>query len=529
MSPRARLLPVVLLLLAGLACGGPALTPTAVPSTQAPSPAPVRGSGLILGIEYAPPQLAPAFSGSGAASAKPYPNEGDWQNIQSGPEAPYNWSRIDRFVQAYQDAGFTHLTLMITARAFWAASDPPSLGHPGDFFPRPEYEDDYSAYVQAFVERYDLDGLDDMPDLSYPITLFGFEPEYSTFWPGEAETYIRLLELAYPAVKAANPAAQVMAAGLLMTDVFNGYPTPAEVEARLQNPDPRIFDKSPADIALLLDHPELFDVLDFHSLGDYTEIPPTVLWLREQMGARGYERPTWIGDAFGGTALNGWGPVACPTRPNSGWLGHPATEADRCRVAEALEALASESDPGHQAAIDWIRAESAAGLVRKVVVAAGEGLAGINIGNVEDWEPLMLTQGGAGTSPWQGMVDRNLLARAFQAYRPAYYALGQVGEVIQRYVSVERLSGFDPRTYVYRFALDDGGTVIVAWADTGLWLPGEVMATTPVSISLGSDQPVRVEWTVTTGSEPVMELVEPESREVVLALGQIPAFVWIGE
>jgi hypothetical protein len=98
--------------------------------------------------------------------------------------------------------------------------------------------------------------------------------------------FISLLELAYPAVKAANPAAQVMAAGLLMTDVFNGYPTPAEVEARLQNPDPRIFDKSPADIALLLDHPELFDVLDFHPLGDYTEIPPTVLWLREQMGPR---------------------------------------------------------------------------------------------------------------------------------------------------------------------------------------------------------------------------------------------------
>jgi hypothetical protein len=34
---------------------------------------------------------------------------------------------------------------------------------------------------------------------------------------------------------------------------------------------------------------------------------------------------------------------------------------------------------------------------------------------------------------------------------------------------------------------------------------------------------------VTTGSEPVMELVKPEGREVVLALGQIPALVWIGE
>jgi hypothetical protein len=214
------------------------------------------------------------------------------------------------------------------------------------------------------------------------------------------------------------------------------------------------------------------------------------------MGARGHERPIWIGDTFGGTRLNGWGPTTCPARPNSGWLEHPATEADRCRVAEALEALASEASPRHPSAIACIRAESASGVVRKVVVAAGEGSAGINIGNVEDWEPWMLTQG---------------------------------GEVIQRSVSGERLSGFDPRTYVYRFALDDGGTVIVAWADTGLRLPGNGMATTPVRSSLGSDQPVRVEWTVTTGSEPVMELVKPEGREVVLALGQIPALVWIGE
>lgn len=523
---------VLALVLAALACGTASPTATTAPSVQPSGTLPSEGSSptpsgrLILGIEYAPPQLADAFRGSGAVSAKPYPNEGDWQNIQSAPDATYDWDRIDRYVRAYQEAGFAHLTLMIAARTFWAASDPPRLGHPGDFFPRPEYEDDYAAYVQAFVERYDLDGLDDMPGLRSPVTLFGFEPEYSTFWPGDADSYVRLLELAYPAVKAANPEAQVMAAGLLMTDVFNGYPTPAEVEARLRSPDPRIFAKSPADIALLLDHPELFDVIDFHSLGDYTEIVPTVRWIREQMAARGYDRPIWIGDSFSGTGLNGWGPATCPVRSNSGLLCYPATEADRCLVAETLEALAGEAHPEHPAAIDWIRAETAAGLVRKVVVAAGEGLAGINIGNVEDWEPLMLTQGGAGTSPWQGMVDRNVLTRQFQGYRPAYYALGQVGEVIQRYVAIERMAGYDDHTYVYRFSLDDGGQVIVAWADTGLWLPGEEMRTTPVRIAVGTDLPVRVEWTVTEGVEPASEEIPPGGGEITLSLGQIPAFIW---
>src|SRR3989304_929133 len=75
---------------------------------------------------------------------------------------------------------------------------------------------------------------------------------------------------------------------------------------------------------------------------------------------------------------------------------------------------------------------------RRRIAPAGEGLAGINIGNVEDWEPLMLTLGGAGTSPWQGMVDRNMLTREFYGYRPGYYALTQGAEVIRAYDSVGR-------------------------------------------------------------------------------------------
>jgi len=526
---RPLLIPLALWI-APLACGGPAPAATTEalrpPSTTTPSRVPVPSGRMILGIEYAPAELAEHFRESGATSAKPYPSVGDWQNVQSGPDAAYDWSGLDRFVRAYQEAGFEHLTLMITARTLWAAIEPLRLGDAGDVFPRPEYEDDYAAYVQALVERYDLDGSDDMPGLLYPVTLFGFEPEYSSYWPGEAETYIRLLELARPAVRAANPEAQVMAAGLLMTDVFDGYPTPAEIEARMLDPDPRIWYKSPEDVALLLDHPELFDVLDVHSLGDYTEVPPTIAWVRAEMAERGYERPIWIGDSFGGTGLNGWGPAACPLRPNSGWLGHPATEADRCRVAEALNALADNSGADHDQAIAWIRGETAAGIVRKVVVAAGEGVAGINIGNVEDWEPLMLTLGGAGTSPWQGMVDRNMLTREFYGYRPGYYALTQVAEVIHAYDSVERLDLGDDHIYVYRFVLDDGRTVIVAWADTGLYLPGEVMATRPIQVPVGTDSPVRLEWTVTSGSEPVVEALTPENGEVTVEVGQVPAFVW---
>ncbi|MCL4367637.1 MAG: hypothetical protein M1337_00410 [Actinobacteria bacterium] len=522
------------LALSGLACG--AATPRPVPAPPSPTAAvapaipttselPAR---LIVGVEYAYPQAAVTFGDSGATSAKPYPDLSAWGHVQSGPDQPYNWKLTDDFVRAFQGEGFRHLTLMPRAAADWAAKDPPvKLLRRGDNFPKPEYEAAYVAYGRAMVERYDMDGVDDMPGLLAPVTLFGFEPEYSTYWPGDAASYVRLLELAYPAVKAANPNALVMTAGLLMTGVFQGYPTADEINRRLAKPDPRIFDKTAADVSLLLDHPEVFDVVDFHALGHYSESPATVEWLRAQMASRGYQKPIWIGDSLGGAALNGWGPAACPAGPRAGFLEYPATESDRCAVASTLEALRDEKDPGHAQAVAWLRAEAAAGVVRKVVLSAGEHLAGINIGNVEDWEALALAQGGAGTSPWQGMIDRDMLTKVFHGYRPAYFALQQVTGLIRVYTDVTRLDAGDPHIYLFRFHMDSEQDVIVAWADTGLWLPSRPMPTREWRIPISGKDPVRVTWTVTEGSQPREDIVTPQEGSLALDLGPLPAFLWL--
>ncbi|MGH2606336.1 MAG: hypothetical protein ACRDG5_07060, partial [Anaerolineales bacterium] len=276
---------------------------------------------MTLGIEYAFPQAAEPFRDSGATLAKPYPELGRWSTVQPEADSGYDWTRVDAFVRAFQAADFTDLNLMMSAWSDWANVDPPRVPfNRGDSRIKPENEEDFAAYVQAYVERYDLDGQEDMPGLRYPVRLYGLEPEYSSYVPGDAESYIRLLELAYPAAKRAHPDTQLMTAGLLLAYVFDGYPTADDVTARLAAPDVRVFDKSPADIGILLDHPELFDIVDFHSLADYTEIIPTVAWLRAEMSRRGYERPIWIGDTWGGSSLAGYGPVNCPAGPNRALL-----------------------------------------------------------------------------------------------------------------------------------------------------------------------------------------------------------------
>ena len=517
---------VVLLVAAALACGTPPPVPTTPsPSANPPTAQPPSVGPMWVGVEYAYAQAAEAFRDSGATSAKPYPEVGAWNAVQPEQGGSYIWGPVDKFVAAFQQAGFRHLTLMLRGESSWASVDPPRPPvHRGDTTAKREYEGDFAAYVQAYVERYDGDGVDDMPGLLYPVFLYGFEPEFSTYVPGSAASYIHMLELAYPAVKRANAEAQLMNAGMLLTTVFDGYPSQDEIARRLASPDSRIFDKSPSDIALLLDHPELFDVLDVHSLTDYSELVPMVGWLRQEMSRRGYSKPIWIGDTFGGATLNSYGPAMCPGGPWTSILGYPATEEDRCQVAAALDALRSPSDQGHEEALAWIRAESAAGIVRKIVIAGGEGLAGINMGNVEDWEPLMLALGGAGTSPWQGMLDRNLLTKQPLGRRPSFFALQQIATLIQSTESVQRLPSYDERTYVYQFRLSDGGVVDVVWTDTGLWLPGMPMPTRPVRIPVSSET-VEVEWTVTAGETPIRETRSGNGGFVEVEIGSIPAFL----
>ena len=527
--PRVGLL-CVSALVATWACGGPTATelPTSgAPAAVSPSLPPTVTGRLTVGIEYAYPEAADVFRDSGATSAKPYPALSPWQVVQPQPDSDFQWDVVDRFVLAFQEAGFPHLTLMMRGESLWASQDPPRPPtNRGDTTVKPDYEAEFADYIQAYVERYDGDGADDMPGLLFPVLLYGFEPEYSTYVPGSAAGYIHMLELIYPAVKRANPAAQLMPAGLLFTTVFEGYPTQEDIARRLADPDERIFDKSPEDIGLLLDRPELFDVVDVHVLADYTEIIPLAGWLRQEMARRGYSKPIWIGDTFGGATLNGYGPAACPGGPRTSIIGYPATEADRCEVAAALEALRNASDPDHDQAIGWIRAESAAGTVRKIMVAAGEGLAGINMGNVEDWEVLMLTLGGAGTSPWQGMIDRDLFSKRFRGYRPAYYALKQAADLVAASDSVVRMPGYDERTYVYEVRLTDGSVHFVVWADIGLWLPGDPMPTRPVRIPIASGGPVGVEWTVTSGDEPVREELPVVDGFVEIEVGSAPAFLF---
>jgi hypothetical protein len=534
----------IALFLFTLACGQatPVSTPADVTATPSPTvPAPVA-SQLTIAVEYAVPGLAEAYAPTGVTCAKPMPGFGIWGSIEH-TAGEYDWAPLDAVVSEYQAAGFAGIQLLITAESPWASKRSPTLGDRGDSFPREEYLDDYAAFVYSLVERYDGDGLDDAPGLLYPVHHYGIEREFTGYWPsGDAYDYVRLLRIAYQEIHTADPQAQVLLVALLMADVFDGTPTEAEIERRANQP--KILSYSRDAIDVILAACDAYDVVDFHSLGDYSEIPPAAAWIRAEIEALGCDpKPLWIGDAFSMSALIGYGDPFGLVEPR------PFAPASTDTLADVIGLLEAVGDPAageHQQATDWLYAAMAHGLVKKIVVSAGEGLAGINVGNLEDWillntPQLLAAQIRAfGTSTFMGMMDATLtnrhgadpwpgaagpmsrLRRAGEP-RPAYYALKLTVAKIGEHTSVEKLSlGQD--VWAYRFETP-GGSVWVAWYDDGeLTLPGETPPSVEIGLEIGSTDAL-VTRTPSTRQEAESETVQAAGGILDLRLDPAPLFI----
>ncbi len=532
-------LPLLAIILATLACGTPT-SPTSQPTGSPSNNVPLSNPDFTISVEYAILGVADTYAAAGVRYAKLQNAFVIWGNIEPEP-GQYQWGPLDALVLEYQQAGFTGLQMDLAAHSPWAASVPPALGNQGDTFPKDEYLDDYAAYVTAVVERYDHDGADDMPGLLYPIHDYGIEREFTGFWPGTAEEYVRLLRITYPAIKAADPEGRVLLVALLMADIFDGNPSQVEIESRLTI-DTDYMRKSVPEIRTILAACDAYDMVDFHSLGNYTEIPLTADWIRQELQANGCgAKPIWIGDAFPMSGLVGFGGFVPPT-PFA-----PVTPETREAVVKLLQAVADPSEPDHATDQAWLYAETAIGLTRKIVVSAGEGLRGINIGNLEDWKtgiPGMdkATLPMLGGSMFMGLTDTTSTnqqpggdlpftgqdwskARLVGDPRPAYYALALVTEKIWQFTTVQQL---DLRTgiWAYRFETSSGPVWVLWYDDRALYLPGETPPSVTVSLPFeAASALLTLPPTAIGQTEPETQTLQATGGILTLEVGATPVFI----
>jgi len=203
----------------------------------------------------------------------------------------YDWRRADGLVRRYQAYNLGILAIIWPFaewdQASWGpapADTGPMIGEEfhGRSRRKPYDMDAYRRFVSAMVERYDGDGIDDMPGLKYPVKHWesGNEPSlqtgFWTFFNGSSEDYLEVLKATYEAVKEADPGAKVSYGGMAgaeppMVSLFSFW-------------EP-IFEKGS----------QYFDIANIHAVGTRADV--IVPELREFLSKYGIDKPIWVTEA----------------------------------------------------------------------------------------------------------------------------------------------------------------------------------------------------------------------------------------
>ncbi|MFH1536440.1 MAG: hypothetical protein ABID45_00465, partial [Patescibacteria group bacterium] len=192
------------------------------------------------------------FEVTGAGWVRPHVGPAVWGLVQNKKKADYDWTMMDEYVEDFQGAG---LNILVTVWPFanWDQKNRTNANNckvkaDDQFLPQP-YEDDmpylpqyrcnpnnwkkYNKWVRALVERYDGDGIDDMPDLAYGIKYWEIlnepdlaepvqqgkedkddeEEESLDFYQQGYKAYYKLLRKTNRAIKKADPEAKTLIAG----------------------------------------------------------------------------------------------------------------------------------------------------------------------------------------------------------------------------------------------------------------------------------------------------------------------------
>ena len=198
------------------------------------------GTGAYPGLlAYFPTLRAKSFAWLHTAGIYWFRNYGSdsivysWRFVEPAPDQ-YDWSVWDRLVQQAQVQDINLLASIGNAVPPWANGTSDWRQPPSDLYSEPMQNTAWYKYVYAFVQRYNGDGVNDMPGLFKPIKSWEFwnEPDLREGWnppnypphqfAGSVNDLVRLRAVAYAATKAADPEAVVVGPA---TAQMTGYPS----------------------------------------------------------------------------------------------------------------------------------------------------------------------------------------------------------------------------------------------------------------------------------------------------------------
>ena len=492
-------------------------------SSEKPVQYPTQSTGIIIGIEYAVEgQDASAFGKLGIPAIKPLPEAINWSKMQPKLDGPINYDVADQFVRDYQNAGFRELIMGL--RALSHAEDNKATYGKNRPVPKPEYENKYADWVKGFVERYDGDGISDMPGLKYPIRYYEIEVEFSSYTPEPVDEYLKKLEIAYKAAHEAYPDVLIAHSAFLALTAFDSNPLANQYEkafASMYIPDKH---HNLTDMRKVLDRPELFDRLNFHELGDPLMIERTVRWLKYETDRRGYSKPIIISDTSPSPFVSYGRATGC-TGLFLGITIWPAKESDRCRVADYFNKILDND----AATVAWKNWFIAGDMVKKTIIAAASGVELIDTAFTGDL-PILSTRlgfAGAGNGGFAGVVSEkyNIFTKKYSVteYRPAFFALRQLALKLAGTRSIVReQSDDDVRLYKLE---NSSGKFWIGWIHPDyLVLPGDPDPNKSVSLNLPSGAKVISMATAETAED--VSVIDSINGKVSINLTMTPVYIY---
>ncbi len=209
---------------------------------------------------------------------------------------------------------------------------------------------------------------------------------------------------------------------------------------------------------VILDRPDLLDVINIHNLGDPYEIEHQSTWLHYETAIRKYTKPIIISDTIP-TSYIAWGPATTCKGRGLGVVIPPATEQDRCELAHYFTKLVNKD----KKTLTWTREFVAADHVQKTIIAAEQGIALINLSFTIDLPFLTakFMQASAGISAWAGALKINFNGKVTEK-RPLYYSIQQLMSHFNNYDKVERIPHHNDQARIYKITRNNS-VFWIAW------------------------------------------------------------------
>ncbi len=138
----------------------------------------------------------------------------EWKNVQPYDSTQWNFNNLDSIVKWSGERELNILPVLITLSItpYWARNKKISYKYYGKFYPPDSnYWDEYETFIKKLIERYDGDGIGDMPGLLIPIKYWEFANEpYGKCFLGTPEQFIDLFKRTCKAIKEADTEAKIV-------------------------------------------------------------------------------------------------------------------------------------------------------------------------------------------------------------------------------------------------------------------------------------------------------------------------------